>query len=243
MMRRVREGDTLTVSIMTPPRKQPPPATTGRAPARRSALATEGEAEVVSRVLGGDRDAFAELVRRYHGPLLRLARALVRERTIAEEIVQDTWLGVLDGLSGFEGRASLKTWIFRILANRARTRGAREARSVPFSSLAEEAGEEGGGVDPARFDTRGMWQDPPHAWSARTPEEVLRREEGLKVMESVVAGLAEGQRAVLTLRDLEEVGPEETCDLLGITMTNQRVLLHRARTKVREALERYFRGS
>jgi RNA polymerase sigma-70 factor (ECF subfamily) len=210
-----------------------------------AALATEGDAEIISRVLGGDRAAFAELVRRYQGPLLRLALAFVRDRALAEEIVQDTWLGVLDGLSGFEGRASFKTWIFRILTNRATTCGAREARSVPFSALAEGEAAEGGdaGVDPARFDTRGMWKDPPHAWAARTPEEVLRREEAAKMMESVVAGLSEGQRAVLTLRDLEEVGPEETCSLLGITMTNQRVLLHRARTKVREALERHFRGA
>ncbi len=208
-------------------------------------LSAGSDGEIVTRVLGGDRAAFTELVRRYHGPLLRLALALVRDRGLAEEIVQDVWLGALDGLSGFEGRASFKTWLFRILTNRARTRGAREARSVPFSALSVEGGESSGeqGVDPARFDARGMWQDPPHAWSARTPEEVLRREEALKVMESVVAHLPEGQRAVLTLRDLEEVGPEETCSLLGITMTNQRVLLHRARTRVREALERHLRGA
>lgn len=231
---------------MTPPPDGQPGATpAARAPARRGELAAESEGEVVARVLGGDRAAFTELVRRYHGPLLRLALAFVRDRAVAEEVVQDTWLGVLDGLAGFEGRASLKTWIFRILANRARTRGAREARSVPFSALAAGEGEAGadGGVDPARFDTRGMWQDPPQAWAARTPEEVLRREEAVKVMERVVAGLSEGQRAVLTLRDLDEVGPEETCELLGISMTNQRVLLHRARTKVRAALERHFRGA
>jgi RNA polymerase sigma-70 factor (ECF subfamily) len=116
---------------------------------------------------------------------------------------------------------------------------------VPFSALSEGDGGEGGeaGVDPARFDTKGMWQDPPHAWAAQTPEELLRREEAVKVMEDVVAALPKGQRAVITLRDLEGVGPEETCNLLGITMTNQRVLLHRARTKVREALERHLGGA
>ena len=197
------------------------------------------------RVLGSDRAAFAEMVRRYHGPLLRLALVFVHERSLAEEVVQDTWLGVLDGLGGFERQASLKTWIFRILTNRAKTRGAREARSLPFSALSDGDGGEGGeaGVDPARFDTKGMWQDPPHAWAAQTPEELLRREEAVKVMEDVVAALPKGQRAVITLRDLEGVGPEETCNLLGITMTNQRVLLHRARTKVREALERHLRGA
>jgi RNA polymerase sigma-70 factor, ECF subfamily len=228
---------------MTTPKSEPPSATKAQGPAPRGAPAAAADDEIVARVLGGDRAAFAELVRRYHGPLLRLALAFVRDRALAEEVVQDTWLGVLDGLRGFEGRASLKSWIFRILTNRAKTRGAREARTVPFSALSEGEGDGEVGVDPARFDTRGMWQDPPEAWAANTPDALLRREEAVKVMESVVAALSEGQRAVITLRDLEEVGPEETCNLLGITMTNQRVLLHRARTKVREALERHFRGA
>ena len=226
-------------------KSQPGTAPAERAPATRGVLADESDGQIVARVLGGDRAAFGELVRRYHGPLLRLALVFVRDRALAEEIVQDTWLGVLDGLAGFEGRAALKTWIFRILTNRAKTRGASEARTVPFSALSRGEGERGSdeGVDPTRFDTRGMWQDPPHAWSARTPEDLLRREEAVKVMESVIASLPEGQRAVLTLRDLEEVGPEDTCSLLGITMTNQRVLLHRARTKVREALEQHLHGA
>ena len=203
------------------------------------------ETELIAALRRGDREAFAKLVDELSPALLRLAMAHVPSRAVAEEVVQDTWLGVLDGLAGFEGRAALKTWIFRILANRAKTRGAREARSVPFSALSDGDGSEGGeaGVDPARFDTKGMWQDPPHAWAAQTPEELLRREEAVKVMEDVVAALPKGQRAVITLRDLEGVGPEETCNLLGITMTNQRVLLHRARTKVREALERHLRGA
>jgi RNA polymerase sigma-70 factor, ECF subfamily len=225
---------------MTPPKRAPPSPAEPRGTARRGELAAVADEAVVARVLGGDRGAFSELVRRYHGSMLRLALTFVRDKATAEEVVQDTWLGVLDGLGGFEWRASLKTWIFRILANRAKTRRAREARSMPFSALSEE---EGGGVDPARFDTKGMWQDPPQAWAAQTPEELLRREEAVRVMEGVVAGLSEGQRAVITLRDLEGVGPEETCNLLGITMTNQRVLLHRARTKVREALERHLRGA
>jgi RNA polymerase sigma-70 factor, ECF subfamily len=235
---------TPAVSIMTPPTKQPP-GMTEQARAGRGPVSAEGEAEIISRVLAGDRAAFTELVRRYHGPLLRLALAFVRDRPLAEEIVQDTWLGVLDGLSGFEGRSSLKTWIFRILTNRAKSRSVREARSVPFSALSNEPddGESEGGVDPARFDTKGMWQDPPQAWAPQTPEELVHRQEAAKVMEDIVEQLSESQRAVLTLRDLEGVDPEETCNLLGITMTNQRVLLHRARTKVREALERHFRGA
>src|ERR671931_2926208 len=154
---------------MTPPKNQPRSATSRDAPAPRGALAAADEADIVVRVLGGDRAAFAEMVRRYHGPLLRLALVFVHDRSLAEEVVQDTWLGVLDGLGAFERRASLKTWIFRILTNRAKTRGAREARSVPFSALSDGDGGEGGyaGVDPARFDTKGMWQDPPHAWAAQ----------------------------------------------------------------------------
>ena len=238
-------GSTLAAAIMTPPKRQLRSATFADATAARCELDAPAETEMVARVLRGERTAFAELVRRYHGPLLRLALAFVRNQALAEEVVQDTWLGVLDGLGAFEGRASLKTWIFRILTNRAKTRGAREARSVPFSALPDGDGSESGdaGVDPARFDTRGMWQDPPEAWAAQTPEELLRREEAVKVMDGVVAALPQGQRAVITLRDLEGVEPEETCNILGITMTNQRVLLHRARTKVREALERHFRGA
>jgi RNA polymerase sigma-70 factor (ECF subfamily) len=186
--------------------------------------------------------AFTELVRRYHGPLLRVALAFVRERGVAEEVVQDTWLGVLDGLSRFDGRASLRTWIFRILTNRAKTRRERESRSVPFSALGDEGDESDAGVDPARFDTRAMWQDPPHPWDAHTAEELLRYAEARRVMEATMSTLSEAQRAVITLRDLEGVGAEETCVLLEITMSNQRVLLHRARTRVRGALERHFRG-
>src|SRR5919198_6764127 len=164
---------------MTSPKRQPGTATAAQPSMARGALAAESEGEIVARVLGGDRAAFGELVRRYHGPLLRLALAFVRNQALAEEVVQDTWLGVLDGLGAFERRASLKTWIFRILTNRAKTRGAREARSVPFSALSDGDGGEGSeaGVDPARFDTKGMWQDPPHAWAAQTPEELLRREQ------------------------------------------------------------------
>ncbi|HZZ85498.1 MAG TPA: sigma-70 family RNA polymerase sigma factor [Anaeromyxobacteraceae bacterium] len=230
MMRRA--GESCPTPTMTPPSAVPGP-TTPPSPAGAP------DAELVARVLAGDRTAFTELVRRHHGPLLRLAQAFVRDRAVAEEVVQDTWLGVLDGLARFEQRSSLKTWIFRILANKARTRFVREARSVPFSALGE--GEEG--VDPARFDAAGMWQDPPRPWGPEAPERLLEREDAVRVMEAAVAALSAGQRAVITLRDLEDVDPEETCRLLDITMTNQRVLLHRARTKVRAALERHLRGA
>jgi len=191
-------------------------------------------------VLQGDEASFEELVRRFHGPMLRLACGFVRDRAVAE---QDAWVGVLKGLSGFEGRAALKTWIFRIVVNRARTRGSREARSVPFSGL-ENAGLQGSGmqgadeaaVDPSRFDERGMWSQPPSAWQAETPESLMVAQETGRVIEAAIAAMPPNQRIVLTLRDIEGLSSEEVCNLLAITETNQRVLLQRARSRVHKAL-------
>ncbi len=198
------------------------------------------DSELVRRIQAGDRAAFAGLVRRHGGALLRFARLFVRERSAAEEVVQDTWIAVLEGLDGFEGRASFKTWLYRILANRARTRAAREGRSVPFSSLVEEGDEHA--VDPERFDAAGMWRDPPAGWTDETPERLALEAETRGVMEAAVAALPPAQRAVLVLRDEDGLETEEICNLLGLTVTNQRVLLHRARTRVRQALEAHMRG-
>ena len=202
----------------------------------------DDERALIDRVLGGDRQAFASLVDRYHGPLLRLAGLFVRNRAAAEEVVQDTWIGVLEGLEGFEGRSSLKTWIFRILANRARTRAERDARSVPFSALAGAEGEEPA-VEPQRFDQKGHWTDAPGEWDEESPEKLALRGETMAVLETAMAALPAGQRAVLTLRDVEGMEADDICNVLGITLTNQRVLLHRARSKVRRALERHMRGT
>lgn len=217
-----------------------PGAGPGRSGAPTCGYPEAKDGELVDVVLAGDRRAFAELVRRYQGPLLRLVLVFVRDRAVAEEVAQDAWLAALDGLKGFERRASFKAWLFRIASNTAKLRREREARSVPFSALAE-AGESGGCEEPARFNSVGMWQDPPHVWGTQSGEEMVRRAEAVRVMDSALATLPEAHRAVLTLRDLENVGPTETCSLLGITMTNQRVLLHRARSRVRQALERHFR--
>jgi RNA polymerase sigma-70 factor (ECF subfamily) len=160
---------------------------------------------------------------------------------VAEEVVQETWMAVLEGLDGFEGRASFKTWLYRILANRARTRAVREGRSVPFSALAETEGDEHA-VDPERFDAAGMWRDPPGGWTDETPERLALEAETRGVMEAAVAALPPAQRAVLVLRDEDGLETEEICNLLGLTVTNQRVLLHRARTRVRKALEEHMRG-
>ena len=199
------------------------------------------DAQLIERVRAGDRAAFGGLVRRHAGALLRLARVFVREEAVAEEVVQDTWVAVLEGLDGFEGRASFRTWLYRILANRARTRALREGRSVPFSALAG-AQDNPPAVDPERFDAAGMWRDPPAAWTEDTPERLALAAETRAVMEGAVAALPPAQRAVLMLRDEEGLETEEICNLLDVTVTNQRVLLHRARTHVRQALERHARG-
>ncbi len=199
------------------------------------------DAELVRGVRAGDRTAFAGLVRRHGGGLLRLARVFVREEAVAEEVVQDTWMAALEGLDGFEGRASFKTWLYRILANRARTRAVREGRSVPFSSLAG-ADDDESAVDPERFDAAGMWRDAPVGWSDETPERLALAAETRAVMEAAIAALPPAQRAVLVLRDEDGLETEEICNLLGLTVTNQRVLLHRARTRVRQALEAHARS-
>lgn len=208
-------------------------------------LTGDRDAELVGRLRQGDESAFAELISVYSPTLLRVAMAHVRTRGVAEEVVQETWLGVLRGLDRFEGRSSLKTWIFRILTNIAITRGVRESRSLPFSSLAEreaEAPEEA--VDPSRFlpADHARW---PHHWALGprrwpTPEEQLLTGETRDCILRAVDELSPAQRTVIALRDIEGWPAEEVCDALGISDGNQRVLLHRARTKVRAAVEDHF---
>jgi RNA polymerase sigma-70 factor (ECF subfamily) len=200
--------------------------------------ALAGEAALLARLRAGDAAAFRALVARHGGPLLRLARTFVRTQAAAEDMVQDTWLAALDGLDGFEGRSSLRTWLFHVLVNRARTRAQRDGRSVPFSALGVAAEPDGAGpaVDPARFSPDGHWAEPIATWRVEDPERLALSAETGALLEAAIAALPEGQRAVLTLRDVEGLETDEICDLLGITVTNQRVLLHRARTAVRAAL-------
>jgi RNA polymerase sigma-70 factor (ECF subfamily) len=187
----------------------------------------------------GDERAFAELIETHSSVLLRVAMTYTRSRAVAEEVVQETWLGVIDGLDRFEGRCSLKTWIFKIVTNRAITRGSRERRSVPFSSLAAA---DGNGyetsVDPDRFLPPGHWELGPSPWPS--PEEGLLAGETRDVILEAIDALPHHQRTVITLRDIEGWPSEEVCDALEVSEGNQRVLLHRARTKVRAALERHF---
>jgi RNA polymerase sigma-70 factor, ECF subfamily len=209
-------------------------------------LTTE-DAKQLRALRDGDEAAFSALVDRYHGPLLRLAMAFVPSHAVAEEVVQETWLGVVEGLSRFEGRSSLKTWIYRILINRAKTRGVRESRTVPFSPLGASAeGADETAVDPSRFRSTGYWIDhwaePPGVWDNNTPEKLLLSQEGLAQIEKAIAALPPTQRQVITLRDVEGLSSGEVCNILAISETNQRVLLHRARSRVRRALARYLEG-
>jgi RNA polymerase sigma-70 factor, ECF subfamily len=200
--------------------------------------------ELLARLRRGDEAAFTQLVERLHGPMLRVAMAHVGNRALAEEVAQDAWVGVLAQLDRFEGRSSLRTWVLRIVANRARTRAVRERRTLPSSSL-DGLGEPGRpAVEPERFlpaghRWAGHWASPPRSWG-EVPEERLLSAETRAEVERAVERLPPAQRAVITLRDVEQMTAAETCQLLGLTEGNQRVLLHRARSGVRRALERYL---
>lgn len=207
------------------------------------------EAELIERLRAGDEAAFEALVEMYYPAMLRVAQMYVSGRTAAEDVIQETWLGVLQGIDRFEGRSSLKTWIFRILTNTAKTRAVRDGRSVPFSALAaDEVDDAEPAVDPDRFLGAagvhpGSWlaSAAPRSWAGE-PEDRLLSDETRDVIRRAIEGLPPVQRAVITLRDLQGWEPEEIRDHLGVTDGNQRVLLHRARGKVRQALERYLRG-
>jgi RNA polymerase sigma-70 factor, ECF subfamily len=206
----------------------------------------ENEEELIDALKRRDEVAFVGLVQRYQGPLFRLALVYARSRAVAEEIVQETWLGVLQGIEKFEGRSSFKTWLFRILVNRARTRGEREGRTIPFSALGDAALEPGEpAVAPERFlgpshpDWPHHWAVPPTSWGA-SPEERLLARETLDLVGHAIAALPPAWREVITLRDVEGWTTEEVCNVLGISETYQRVLLHRARSRVRRVLERHF---
>jgi RNA polymerase sigma-70 factor (ECF subfamily) len=202
-----------------------------------------GEMALVEALRQGDEHAFVMLVDRYHASLVRLAMTYVPTREAAEDVVQETWMGVVRGIDRFEGRSSLKTWLFRILVNRARTRGRQERRSVPFSAEAEAGAEEGPAVDPGRFlesgRWAGYWSSPPERWDG-IPEDRLLSKETLGLVEEALETLPPAQREVITLRDVKGLTSVETCDILGISEANQRVLLHRARSKVRGHLEAYL---
>jgi RNA polymerase sigma-70 factor (ECF subfamily) len=202
------------------------------------------DAHVVEALRAGDERAFATLVREYHDSLVRVALIYVSTRAVAEEVVQETWLGVLRGLDRFEGRSTLKTWIFRILTNTAKTRAQREGRTIPFSSLRNPTGVPEPSVDPDRFnpDDDPMWPrhwaTPPPEWDL--PEERLLAGELQTTVEAAIDELPPSQCVVIRMRDVEGYTSEEVCNALEISETNERVLLHRARAKVRQALDDYL---
>jgi RNA polymerase sigma-70 factor (ECF subfamily) len=210
--------------------------------------AAQGDLTVIEALRQGDEVAFARLVDQHHGSLRRVARLYVPNRAVADEVVQDTWLGVIQGIWAFEGRSSLKTWIFRILINRAKTRAVREGRMVPFAAFgADDVGAPEAAVGPERFRPAdhptepGQWTSPPRDLGASPEHRLLGREAGEQLQKAIDA-LPATQRLVLTLRDVKGCSTEEVCNALGIQETNGRVLLHRARAKVRAALEPYLEG-
>jgi RNA polymerase sigma-70 factor (ECF subfamily) len=218
-----------------------------RAEGEPAAEGSPQDADLVRRLLAGDEASFLGLVEAYQGPMVRLARNYVPSREVAEEVAQETWVAVLQGLPRFEGRSSLKTWIFRILVNRAVSRGTRERRSVPFSSLFDAATDPfEPAVDPDRFlgqDDRAPhgWAAPPRPWD-EIPEQRLESHETLERVAAAIEALPPAQREVITMRDVDGFSSREACTVLGITEVNQRVLLHRARSKVRRALAEYLTG-
>ena len=204
-------------------------------------LLSPEDALLVEGLRARDEAAFATVILMYGAGMLRVAEMYVSSRAVAEDVVAEAWVGVLRGIGRFEGRSSLKTWIYRIVANTAKTRGVRESRSVPFSSLGDD--EDEGTVDADRFlgsgdRFPGHWAVPPQVWA---PEGRLLAEETLEVVERAIDKLPPAQRAVITMRDVQGFTSEEVCNALDLTETNQRVLLHRARAKVRRALEEYMR--
>jgi len=202
------------------------------------------EADLLTRLRAGDEQAFKVLVERHHRTMLAVARQYVSTRAVAEEVVQEAWLGVVKGLDRFEGRSSLATWILRILVNIAKTRGAREARTVPYAALA--APDDEVSVAPERFrgphdQYSGGWWAFPDDWS-RLPEQALLQRETLKIVTDAIEALPPLQRSVIAMRDIQGCDAEDVCSVLEISDGNQRVLLHRARSRVRAALEEHLAG-
>ncbi len=208
-------------------------------------LDAAADAEFVARLRAGDEEAFRALLRCHHRAVVRVIDAVVRRTAVAEEIAQEVWINVVRGLAGFDGRGTLKGWIFRIAVNAAKARAAREAREVPTSSLGEDDDNDDGepAVDPGRFQVEGRWvgywSAPPPPW----PDERLLSAETRALIAREIDALPTLQRQVITLRDTQDLDAAEACNILGITEANQRVLLHRARSKVRQALDLHLRSA
>ena len=195
------------------------------------------EPEFLARLRRGDEPAYRVLIRRLHGSLTGLATSIIGSRAQAEEVVQDAWLAVFSGIGAFEGRSSLVTWVFSIVLNRARTRATREGRLVGLPALMEGTPPDGRAVDVSEFKPDGHWIEAPRLWDEISPERIVSGRQLRDHVMEAIERLPAGQRAVIILRDIEGCDAEEACTLLGITAENQRVLLHRARGRVRQAID------
>ena len=208
--------------------------------ARPSGLA-KSEDTLIARLRRGDEGAFDELVNQLHGTLIRMAMGYVADREVAEEVVQDTWMAVINSLDRFEGRSSLRTWICGILIHKAKDRGVREKRHTTFSAVEAYDDDDDEAVDPSRFQQSGEWAGhwafPPQPWDERTPEKLLASQQAVNAMQRAIEALPATLKDVLILRDVEGVEAKEVCEMLKITETNLYVRLHRARERVRVAVE------
>ncbi|HEX8751440.1 MAG TPA: sigma-70 family RNA polymerase sigma factor [Nitrospira sp.] len=202
---------------------------------------------LLRRLCAGEEGAFDELVNKHHGALIRMAMGHVADREMAEEVVQDTWMAVIENLDRFEGRSSLRTWIFGILIHKAKDRGIRERRHTTFSAIESYDDDSEEAVDPSRFRQSGEWDGhwgfPPQPWDEQTPEKLLASQQAVNAMNQAIEALPMTLKEVLILRDVEGVEVKEVCELLKITETNLYVRLHRARERVRQAVESYLEGN
>ena len=204
----------------------------------------KGEETLLARLRKGEEGAFDELVNKHHGALIRMAMGYVADREVAEEVVQDTWMAVIEGLNRFEGRSSLRTWVFGILIHKAKDRGVREKRHTTFSDFESFDDENEEAIDPSRFQQSGEWAGhwafPPQPWDDQTPEKLLASQQAINAMNKAIDELPATLKDVLVLRDIEGVESQEVCEMLKITETNLYVRLHRARERVRQAVESYL---
>lgn len=217
------------VGLGVAPATGPDPAVAAWA-ARIGSVAVRTDEELLRLVCTGDEEAFGELVGRYHSRIVGLARTVVVRRELAEEVAQETWIAVMRGAGQFQGRSTFRTWLFQICVNRARTTAGRELRIMPVDTDSPT-------VDPSRFTSTGHWSAPPGDWSTSVDDRVVAAELAAEAREAVDR-LPEIQRQVVTLRDIEGLTSTEVCQVLSLTAANERVLLHRGRSRVRAALER-----
>ena len=204
----------------------------------------KGEPTLLARLKRGDEKAFDELVNQHHSALIRMAMGYVADREVAEEVVQDTWMAMIESLDRFEGRSSLRTWICGILIHKAKDRGVREKRHTTFSAFESDDDDNDEAVDPSRFQQSGEWAGhwafPPQPWDDQTPEKLLASQQAVNAMNKAIEALPVTLKEVLILRDVEGVEAKEVCEILSITENNLYVRLHRARERVRAAVETYL---